>query len=259
MRAGARFVLEVLLTDADVEGLCWRSPREIAAITPRSAKRPRYSLATVLRSLRELDEAGIVSTRRIAPGERYPRREGKGAKARAIWGQGPSTQSGGRVFVVNLDTFQNGAARRPPPPPESHDRPITYDRGTPITHDRPSDRPSDPSRNKKDPAAAPLSADAPAAPPETLVRAPERAGPRTMASETPSARALRAGTLQTIAAAFGHGSAGRARGDGGGKEQRASQVPLLSPAELKARRDERAEALRRDVDAHLGPQWRPRR
>jgi hypothetical protein len=106
MRAAAIRTLDVLLADAGPEGWCWRSPGEIQTIVPRSNLRKEYSLATILRSLNELHAAGLISWRYIPPGGRFPLRVGKGKDSRVLWNRGRATQSGGRVFMINLDAFQ---------------------------------------------------------------------------------------------------------------------------------------------------------
>jgi len=239
MRAAARFVLEVLLTFADAEGVCWPSPRQIAQVTPRSGKVKRYSLPTVLRSLRELEAAGLLESRRVAPGHRYPAREGKGASARTVWNQGLSTHSGGRVFVVNLAAFHTAGGK-----PPSHDRSITSDRSGSITHDRPSDRPSDPSKYKKDPARPALTEDTrPSdAPTESDVRGLAPAGSE--ASETPRTRALRAGALRQLAGAGDEDGAGRER-EAMGEGEQSTRHAILAYA-------------RAQLDGILGPEWRKR-
>lgn len=139
MRAAAVRVLFVLLADAGPEGWCWRSPRELQAVLARSFLRQDYSLATILRSLHELRAAGFITWRTLGPGDAYPLRIGKGKASQVKWGQGRTTTTGGRVFMVDLDVLTAPACKSRERA-ASHEPPPMDDRTPPIIHDRPSDR-----------------------------------------------------------------------------------------------------------------------
>jgi hypothetical protein len=132
LQACARFVLEVLLTSADKDGVTWVSAKEIASVTPRSAHVPRYSLPSILRGLRQLRAAGLLSWQVVPALHRYPRRNRDGTRTE---GAGKWTQGGGRTWVVDVQKLRS--LRAPDDTGTTLAGSITHDRPGSITHDRP--------------------------------------------------------------------------------------------------------------------------
>jgi hypothetical protein len=132
LQACARFVLEVLLTSADKDGITWVSAKEIASITPRSSHVPRYSLPSILRGLRTLRAVGLLRWERVAPLHSFPRRN----RDRSVTpGEGKWSQGGGRVWVV--DVLKLRSLSEPDDAGTTLAGSITHDRSGSITHDRP--------------------------------------------------------------------------------------------------------------------------
>ena len=92
--ASWRFVLSLLLIYADDDGISWAKPRQIAIVVPRSAVRPQYSLAQVLRALRGLRAAGLITWQYIRPFGRVGRTKSNPS--------GFFSSSGQRVWRVEL-------------------------------------------------------------------------------------------------------------------------------------------------------------
>jgi hypothetical protein len=175
LQAGAQRTLFVLVKFADKDGSVCISPREIARLTPVSERTTSYSVAHIIRGLKKLKEDGFVDWDRVPALGHFP--------------TGRFTQSGGRVFWVNLLALQRrgplwsrdnprkpSPPEAPPSPQQGHDSvsppPIMVDPGTPITRDPPSDPLCLPPEDKMDHAAADSAA--------------ARASPAKAASETPS-------------------------------------------------------------------------
>ena len=176
LQSCAHRVLEVLLTYADAEGVCWPQPDEIVQLMPRSARVDVYSMASVLRALRTLRELGWLAWTTVPPLGRFPgRRRGRLVPRGGRW-----TQSGGRVWALNLEKLRGQALTRPSLSSIGTESggAITHDRPGTITHDRPSDPWFSLRENKIDPA-------------RQRGAAPARASGASVASETPSAATTR--------------------------------------------------------------------
>lgn len=168
IQACAVRVLCLLLTTADDDGVSWVSPREICRLCPRSGLVKAYSLAQVLRALRQLRDLGLIIWDRVPPLSCFPARvEGETVPAR-----GRFTSAGGRIWRVMLDTLRTAPISPNPTTARAVLGAIMHDRSGAITHDRPSDRSDLRSDLQMDPAG-------------------EARGERSEASETPSARARR--------------------------------------------------------------------
>jgi hypothetical protein len=169
-------VLEVLLTYADADGVCWPQPDEIVQLMPRSARIEAYSLASVLRALRTLRSLGLLSWTVVQPFGRFPGR----VRGRLVWRGGRATSSGGRVWAIHLEKLRGAplAGTALSTVGTELGGEITSDRSRSITHDRPSDPWFSLRENKIDPARH--RGGAPATPPASRV-----------ASETPSAATTR--------------------------------------------------------------------
>jgi hypothetical protein len=262
LQACARFVLEVLLTSTDAHGVTWVQAKEIASITPRSAKRPRYALPSVLRGLRQLRDAGLISWQRVAPLHRYPRRN---ADKSLTEGAGKWSQGGGRTWVVDVAKIvglQTDAG-----PGMALAGSITHDRSGSITHDRSFRISGSPSENlKKDRASPPVRP--PAAPARVAsgtppsAHGPPRAAslpgsadarPRAakVASETPGA----ASAPSASQPARREGPSERARGEGEhdrGQAVRRVDLGTAERAELATQAARVLEAISRANRGRLG-------
>lgn len=136
IQACAVRVLCLLLTTADDDGVSWVSPREICRLCPRSGRVKAYSLAQVLRSLRTLRDLGLLVWDSVPALSCFPAR----IEGRAVAGRGAFSTAGGRVWRVCLDAVKHAPISSSAPMAQRVLGAITYDRGTPIMHDRPSDR-----------------------------------------------------------------------------------------------------------------------
>jgi hypothetical protein len=139
VQASVRFVLELLCTFADKDGLCWMSPRELAAMLARSERCKRYKLPTVLKALRQLRTMGLVSWVVVRAWGRFPGRDP--LTKRAVENEGRFTTSGGRVWRVNLAKLGllPMPARKLPRAGTGSVGAILQDRPRTILQDRPSD------------------------------------------------------------------------------------------------------------------------
>jgi len=176
LQSCAQRVLEVLLTYADQDGVCWPQPDEIVQLMPRSARVDAYSMASVLRALRTLRALGYLEWVTIPPFGRFPGRQ----RGKRVWRGGRATSSGGRVWHIVLEKLRAHPLTRPSLSNAGTELggAITHDRPRSITHDRPSDPWFSLRENKTDPARQRRAA--PATPPASRV-----------ASETPGAATTR--------------------------------------------------------------------
>jgi hypothetical protein len=171
LQACAMRVLEVLLTYADDDGVCWPQPDEIVQLMPRSAHVKAYSIASVLRGLRTLRTMGLLSWTAVPAFGRFPGR----VRGKRVWRAGKATSSGGRVWEINLAKLRGQPLTRPALSNAGTELggAITHDRPRSITHDRPSDPLLLSEKLKIDPAR------------QTETRAPQTPPASHVASETP--------------------------------------------------------------------------
>jgi hypothetical protein len=183
LQACPRFVLEVLLTSADKDGLTWVSAKEIASVTPRSAHVPRYSLPSILRGLRTLRAVGLLTWDIVPALHRFPRRN----RDRSLTpGAGKWSQGGGRVWRVDVGKLRSLQASEDPGTTLAGS--ITHDRPGSITYDRPIKDHGSLSENLyKQDRASPRARPAPAAPRVASATPGDAGGDRSVVAPSPSA------------------------------------------------------------------------
>lgn len=100
LRALTRLVLNILLSLAGREGLCWITPRKIAGMLPRNADGSTVHVKTVLRALSELASAGLLTWTVLLPWKRWPWRDKSTGKVHL--GHGVVAPHGGRIWSLDL-------------------------------------------------------------------------------------------------------------------------------------------------------------
>jgi hypothetical protein len=242
--AAVRFALHVLLCHADADGICWTAVETIRGLMPRSGRRKLYNERTVRLALIEARRQGLLTWTTVPPFGRFPTRDRSTHKA--VFGKGRWTQSGGRIWQVNLP-----ALRGEPPPlsnvgMESGGKDLQILAGQDLQI-----LPTDPlvslRETLKEIPHSPQAA-VPASPPAPLAtrpssrefaRAPATRAPEKKASETPRAPAA-ARASRPAADAAGRPRTGSEtekalQGDGRGDGQARREPPArVGPAEIEA-------------------------
>jgi hypothetical protein len=242
--AAVRFVLHVLLTHADVDGVCWTGIDTIREAMPRSAARKVYHRRTVELALVAARRLGLLTWTRVPPLSRYPAPDR--STHRAVMGKGRWTQSGGRIWRLNLPALRGQAPPLSNVGTESggHDLQIVsgYDLQIGSSDPLVSLRETLKEIPRTPQAAAPASAARTGNTPpssQSFARAPATRAPEKKASETPRAPAA-ARASRPAAEAAGRPRTGSEtekalQGDGRGDGQaRREPSARVGPAEIEA-------------------------